>query len=183
MGLPVDEIDAAHWDPSRFAGTIAPVCCPVVFRGLVRHWPVVSAAENSPAALAAYLTRFDTGGVVEAFVGDTAIQGRYFYSDDLSDFNFSRRRMPVADALTALLCTSGDTQPSMYLGSMPIDAYFPGLSSDNVMPLVPHSRGGRLWLGHASTIAAHYDTMDNLACVVAGTRRFTLYAPEHVANL
>jgi hypothetical protein len=183
MALPIGEIDASQWDPADFAKEIAPRCRPVVMRGMLQEWPIVRSALDSPRTVAAYLKRFATGGTVEAFLGDAAIQGRYFYSDDLSNFNFSRLSMPVGEALDALTDRQQDEQTSLYLGSMPIDAYFPGLSADNIMPMVPHGRGGRLWLGHASTISAHFDTLDNLACVIAGRRRFTLYAPEHVADL
>jgi hypothetical protein len=51
------------------------------------------------------------------------------------------------------------------------------------MPLLPPSVGARIWLGHASNVSAHYDTVDNLACVVAGTRRFTLYSPQLIESL
>ncbi|WP_237709103.1 cupin-like domain-containing protein [Sphingomonas elodea] len=36
----------------------------------------------------------------------------------------------------------------------------------------------RLWNGNASTIACHYDQFDNLACLIAGKRRFTHYLPD-----
>jgi hypothetical protein len=48
---------------------------------------------------------------------------------------------------------------------------------------VPASASPRIWVGHGSKVATHYDTFDNVACVVAGTRRFTLFAPEHIARL
>jgi hypothetical protein len=38
-------------------------------------------------------------------------------------------------------------------------------------------------LGNKSTIAAHFDFPDNLACVVAGRRRFTLLPPAQLPNL
>jgi len=40
-----------------------------------------------------------------------------------------------------------------------------------------------MWLGTASNVSSHYDTFDNLACVIAGRRRFTLYAPELIGKL
>ena len=43
--------------------------------------------------------------------------------------------------------------------------------------------GPRVWIGHASNISCHYDTVDNLACVAAGRRRFTLFAPQLIDKL
>lgn len=51
------------------------------------------------------------------------------------------------------------------------------------MPLVPAGVSPRIWLGTAANISCHYDTFDNLACVISGKRQFTLYAPELIGNL
>jgi hypothetical protein len=41
----------------------------------------------------------------------------------------------------------------------------------------------RAWIGNRSTVATHFDTSDNIALVVAGRRRFTLFPPEQIGNL
>ena len=46
---------------------------------------------------------------------------------------------------------------------------------DNVLP--------RIWLGNRITTPTHLDEWNNIGCVVAGRRRFTLFPPEQIANL
>jgi len=38
-------------------------------------------------------------------------------------------------------------------------------------------------VGQRVLTPAHFDEMDNIACVVSGKRRFTLFPPEQIANL
>jgi hypothetical protein len=51
------------------------------------------------------------------------------------------------------------------------------------MPLLAPGASPRIWLGTTSNVSSHYDTFDNLACVIAGRRRFTLYSPELIGRL
>ena len=73
--------------------------------------------------------------------------------------------------------------PSVYVGSVPANDFLPGFAARNPMPLLAAGIGPRIWVGHASNVSPHYDAMDNLACVVAGSRRFTLFAPELIGRL
>jgi hypothetical protein len=161
-------------DAATFRDEVAPAYRPVVFRGLVKDWPAVQGD-------AAYLRAFDRGAPVEVFAG--ANSGRFFYRDDLSGFNFERARRTLGELLDALAALPEVDPPvSMYAGAVPIPEHLPGFEAANPMPLLP-GVPPRLWVGNASLVAAHYDLSDNIACVVAGRRRFILFPPEQVANL
>jgi len=184
MSGTVAEIDGRRLSPDAFQRDVVEPCRPVVLRGLAAEWPAVRAAQQSAGAFRDYLGQLDSGGSLEVFWGDPGISGRYFYGGDLTGFNFERRQMRLAAALDTMLAHL--EQPgaqSLYAGSIPIADYLPGFDVANDMPLLPKAAAPRIWLGHASDVSAHYDTADNLACVVAGKRRFTLYAPELVSHL
>ncbi len=178
----VKEIRAEALDgPDAFLREVAEPCRPVVIRALVRSWPAFAAAQRSLTEFSRYLLQFDAGGSTEVYVGEPHIEGRYYYSDDLKRFNFERKQMKFAEALERIV--SNPENRSIYMGSVPTPAYLPGFSKDNPLPILKSSIAPRIWLGHASNVAAHYDTFDNVACVVAGQRRFTLYAPETIGDL
>ena len=171
---------ASHAD---FLREVVQPCHPVVMRGLVSHWPVVEAGSASPAALRKYLGLFDVGAQTEAFFGAAAIAGKYFYSDDLRGFNFQRRATTFTEALDLMLASfERPGSPTIYMGSVPLEGYLPGFAAQNGLSILPNV-AGRIWLGHAANISPHYDAFDNVACVVAGSRRFTLYPPEAIEQL
>jgi len=177
---------AAHdlADPDSFLREVAEPCRPAIIRGLISGWPAVRSAEQSPRHFRDYVLQFDAGKVAEAFMGERRIAGKYYYNEDLKGFNFERQRMSFGTALDRIVATSDSAaEPSMYLGSLPTDEYLPGFSAQNVLPVLQAATPARIWLGHASNVSAHYDSLDNLACVVAGNRRFTLYSPEITSRL
>jgi hypothetical protein len=172
-------------DPAAFADLIGDRDEPAVFRGLVSDWPIVTAAGSSIEDLCRYLATLDCGATIRAFVGEPEAGGRFFYSDDLERFNFriSETRFAQLIATLAQFARDGTMQP-IYMGSTFTSEILPAFASMNPLPAVER-RGGepRMWIGNSSRIAAHFDESDNVACVVSGTRRFTLFPTDQVANL
>lgn len=158
---------------------------PVVLRGLVADWPAVAAARRSPGDVAAYLRRFDRGMPVEAFVGEPVMEGRYFYDADLSGFNFRKGSAPLAAVLDTLLSAEGGAEaPPIYAGSQSVRRLLPGFEAENPLPLLAGKPAEpRIWIGNRSRVAPHFDESENVACVVAGRRRFTIFPPDQVQNL
>ncbi len=185
MSRTLPEIDGKDLtSEAHFLSEVVEPCRPVVLRGLVSAWPAVHSATRSPMDLQDYLTRFDNGREIEIFVGDAAIDGKYYYTEDLKGFNFTRRRMRFREALAAIVAERTDAgAPTLYLGSVPVNEYLPGFAAQNVLQVLPAHVAPRIWLGHAAKVSAHFDAYDNIACVVAGRRRFTLYSPQSIANL
>ena len=179
---PVPEISVIAKAEDFLRDVVLP-CRPVILRGLVRDWAAVKATA-SPEAFRDYLGRFDAGREMEVFVGKPQIAGKYCYADGLEGFNFQRHVMGLGAALDAMLANlDRQDASSLYAGSLPVKDYLPGFAAENPMPLLPPSIEPRIWLGHASHVSTHYDTVDNLACVVMGKRRFTLYAPDLIDRL
>lgn len=163
---------------------LAEACQPIVLKGFCQEWPAVEAASRGWDALGAYLLAFDAGRRGEAFVGAPAIAGRYYYGDGPDGFNFTRQSLNLTETLARVGEAASDPRlPSVYMGSLPADDYLPGFAADNPVDVLPALARPRVWLGNAGRVACHYDTFDNLACVVAGRRRFTLYPPDAVGDL
>lgn len=168
----------------RFQREVVEGCQPVIIRGLVADWPVVQAASGSPARLKDYLAVFDVGGRVETYLGTPAIAGKYYYRSDFKGFNFERRIMKLLDALQTIVeALDRPEAQSVYVGSVPTGDSLPGFAAANPMPLLGAGVSPRIWLGTRSNVSCHHDTFDNLACVIAGRRRFTLFAPELIDRL
>jgi len=171
-------------DSETFHREIVPRGEPVVLEGLVGDWPAVRAAVESPESGCAYLARLDSGVEADAVLVPAGLGGRMFYEHDLRDFNFARRKLSVSAVLQHLARYSHfESPPSVALQCAHIAECLPAFEAANPMPLMDTGVRPRLWLGNAFLTPAHIDELDNLACVVAGRRRFTLFPPEQVRNL
>jgi hypothetical protein len=171
-------------DRDTFHREIVPKGEPVVLEGVVRDWPAVQSARRSPEDACKYLSQLDSGIESDAVLVPASQAGRMFYEPDLSDFNFARRTLTVSAVLQQLARYSNfEAPPSVALQCAQISDCLPGFEAANPMPLLDASVRPRLWLGNAFLTPAHIDELDNLACVVGGSRRFTLFPPEQVRNL
>lgn len=159
---------------------------PVVLRGLVSHWPMVAAARQSARAAVDYLRGFERADAppVVATVAAPEAGGRVFYNDDLSGFNFRQEQIPLRTVLDTLLKYAvHEAAPMIYVASTTIDTWLPGFRGDNDLALGGRDALASIWIGNRTRIAAHLDVPDNIACVVAGRRRVTLFPPEQLRNL
>ncbi len=176
--------EVAGLTPADLTGAILESSEPLVLRGLVAHWPAVQAGLQSAQQGAAYLASFYRDATVVAMLGAPDIDGRFFYNQDLSGFNFQSLRVRLDHILKELVERMADPgPPAIYVGSTTIDTSLPGFNEANPMQLGGRDALASIWIGNATRIAAHYDLPDNLACVAAGQRRFTLFPPAQLSNL
>lgn len=171
-------------DVERFRAEIVPRNRPAVLRGAVAQWPAVLEGRTSAHAMGDYLRRFDAGRPLRTLSADAAIKGRFFYRDDMRGLNFERRQETLGSALNRLLeSIDAERAPATYIESTPIAEYLPGFAQENMLSLLPPTVSPRIWIGNAVTAQTHFDLNDNVACVVAGRRRFTLFPPDQLPNL
>jgi hypothetical protein len=177
----------AQWQgvtPDQFRQEIVPAGVPAILRGLVANWPAVAAARSSPAAIANYLAAFSTGAPVHLMVGDPSIEGRFFYNDALTGVNFENASTPIRDVFARLLQSLDAPAPqALYAGAIPIPTQLPGFGRENSLDLVDSTVEAKIWLSNRVTVQTHFDMSYNVACVVAGRRRFTLIPPDQLENM
>lgn len=185
----VEPRKAEEWeavDADIFTNTIKTRERPAVLRGLVRAWPATQAGLESAHSLSAYLKIFYSGHAAPLLEGPASIEGRFFYNDTLDGFNFESKRALLSDVLERLCHELGNqSAPALYSGSASLPIYFPGFSNANHVRSLITAESVResIWIGNRTCIAAHFDNIDNLACVVGGRRRFTMFPPEQIRNL
>jgi hypothetical protein len=79
-------------DDAVFRNDIVTAYRPAMLRGIVRHWPAVRHATESPESLCRYLNGFDSGKPVDVLLAPPHVKGRIFYNDKMTGFNFTRER-------------------------------------------------------------------------------------------
>jgi hypothetical protein len=182
---PMREIDARGMTAEAFARDVSAHYEPVLLRGFVADWPVVEAALGPPDRISAYLARFDRGMKTNAFFAAEDIEGRFGFRPEMDSFNFSTVETRLAFVLHTLITVAEKgMRQAIYMGSTSVPELLPGFERENPMPVLQgKNTEPRIWIGNDSNVSAHFDEADNIACVVRGRRRFTLFPPDQVANL
>lgn len=157
---------------------------PVILRGIGAGWPGVRAAQDGDETFIAYLKRFSTSEPVTALVGQPDINGRFFYTEDLTALNFQRGVSPLDPFLNRILRDRDHPEPlAMAVQSELVSQLLPGFDQENQLGLLPDSVEPRAWIGNRIRVAPHSDLMENIGVVVAGRRRFNVFPPDQVGNL
>ena len=157
---------------------------PAVLRGAFRHWPFVRAALESDQAAVDYLDRFYNRRPVNTIVAPSSERGRFFYQAGSKEMNFQSSDQNLSNVLKGLLQQQKVDKPlGIAMQAVSAPDCLPGIEEDNPNPLVPDGTRARVWIGNAVTVAPHFDVAQNLACVIAGRRRFILFPPDQTPNL
>lgn len=157
---------------------------PLVIRGLVRDWPVVKLACESDTAFAQRLAELDNGADVSTLLIAPEGDGIIGYTPDMSGFNYQHFKVSVTLGLQRLANYSRrDQTPGLVIQSALIRDCLPGFLVEHRLPFLDPRVEPRLWMGNRVTTPTHFDSQHNIACVVCGTRRFTLFPPEQLPNL
>ncbi|MGI9248927.1 MAG: cupin-like domain-containing protein [Woeseiaceae bacterium] len=170
--------------PETVGETVVALTEPVVLKGLVSAWPVVQAARRSPQAAADYIRQFYSGDRVTAFFAPPEIKGRVGYNEDVTGFNYEQATVTLDEVFNPIFEFLSDNEPpACYMGSTLLNRWFPGFRDENDLTLDHHKVLANLWIGNRIRVAAHFDLAHNIACCIAGRRRFTLFPPDQLDNL
>jgi hypothetical protein len=177
----VREVEFA--DAAELDGLLRAADAPLVLRGLVKDWPLVRAGRRSSREARAYLLRHHRDTAFTVAVGEPGGDGRLFYDAGMA-MNFRTLRAKLPDIFQRIDAIEGKAgAPPIYLASIDMKQFFNGLHQANHVDLGDRTCLASIWIGTKTRISAHNDLPNNLACVAAGRRRFTLFPREQFRNL
>jgi hypothetical protein len=112
--------------PDAVPAAVRASTVPLLLRGMVADWPLVGAARQSAAAADRYLRGFYRDATVGAFFGPPEIEGRIFYNDDMSGFNYQAAMVKLDVVLDGIQQHLTDPRPpAFYVGSTTVDTCRP----------------------------------------------------------
>jgi hypothetical protein len=169
---------------AQFEDEIRPLGEPAVLKGLVSDWPIVAFAREGDRPLIDYLCGIAGPQPVPCVHAEPEIEGRFHYSEDLRRPNFAHAKVPLGNFLAQLLAEAGRDRPvALAAQGLVVPECLPGFLDRHRLSILPDAIVPRMWIGNAIKVATHNDPLENVACVAAGRRRFTVFPPEQLGNL
>ncbi len=170
--------------PEQFANEIRPISEPAILRGLVDGWPIVTVARLGDKPLVDYLGSMADSSPIASIYAPPEAEGRFHYVENMRRLNFERVSITLQNFLDQLLAEAeSETPTALAAQGLIVPKCLPKFAGSHPLPILPPAIIPRMWIGNAAKVATHCDELENIACVVAGRRRFTLFPPEQVGNL
>lgn len=177
-------------DANNIPASITQSVEPVIVRNLVSQWPMVAIGERSTTELITYLKSNYNGRPTIVCKLSPEKNGRLFYNQSLTELDYQSFKGRIDETLDAIEAGLEHASPDgYYIASNVIHTHFPELRQYNDLGFaresspLPDPATVSIWLGTKTVASCHYDAQDNIACCVAGKRRFILFPPDQVENL
>lgn len=167
----------------QFEQELQPMGKPFIIRNFAADWDIVATAKHSPANMLTYLYEkgADPTSKILTTRIDTTQKSRMFYNSDMSGMNFGVADLPLKNTFERM---SKDTHQADYAAQcVSLAKYFPSINRAIKNDLIDAEINPFIWFGNKVVVAPHFDENDNIAVVVAGKRRFTLFPPQQTKNL
>lgn len=175
-------IEYENPDRATFRDEVYANARPAVLRGVGAELEAVKLAKSDPQAFADWLKNSVGSREIDVLSGKEDAGPTFFYDPGVTELNFTRGRTPFATFIDEVFGSS-DADRMIYLESTPIAELSPALAQALSIPLMPESMAPRVWMGNHTGTHTHFDIQQNVAYVVSGRRRFTLYPPSQTPNL
>lgn len=162
---------------------------PVILKGLVKNWSLVKAGQESAEKVMEQLEQHYSKRPMLVYNAPAQTKARFGYNKNCTGFNFTSNRSSIHEVFDAIRDQLTQAEHDyLYINSLRFDEGFPELNQTNQLSFDhPEFKNNqpvaKIWLGTESVAAAHYDQPKNIACCVAGKRRFTLFPPDQIENL
>lgn len=169
-------------DAATFRDEIYPKAKPAILRDVAADLEPVRIAKNGSPEFAAYLKQAIGDRPVDVLAARPGAGPTFFFEGELGRLNFERGQMQFPSFVDAVL-RSGPEERMLYLESTPLAELSEKLATDLHLPILPHPVPPRVWMGNNTGTHTHFDVKQNIAYVVGGTRRFTLFPPSQTPNL
>ena len=179
---PIIEISQIDFD--RFHNDIFMAGKPAIIKNLVNDWPCIKSGQTGLDNLAKLIKSYSSNKTVGLSMLKHEYDGRFFFKPNMDGFNYTNYMAPLHDVIDWLIEQQNDPlSDSAYMQALDITNLMPAFAHDHPMPLLKSDIRPTMWIGNSLRTQTHCDFQSNIACVVSGKRRFTLFPPDQAENL